>query len=320
MASFAPGTVRSFGRPNDNFTMLSNTFLRMPISPRAFRVAAFVLSHSADYAITQKGIARALALGLSTVAEALRDLEAAGLLIRQQARNARGHRLADQLLISQEPFTVEQREALTLESNDGAQVSELDSPYLDSEYAESNAPKKNNSMKKINPLEEKILPNADASSELPLPGLPSPAEKRKEGKPVTAELDAEFAEWWAIWPKRVGRGQALTAYRSARRTTGVTAAELSAGASAVATRWASTPKHERQYIPYPATWLNGQRWTDDAAALDAGAASGMGTVARTTDWAAYDAAGVNADGWDAVDAALIAKHADPSALWAAPTA
>ncbi|MGC3994064.1 MAG: hypothetical protein QM779_08170 [Propionicimonas sp.] len=77
----------------------------------------------------------------------------------------------------------------------------------------------------------------------------------------SASLDAEFAAWWRVWPRRVGKGQARKAYEGARR-------KVSAGALLRAVE----EQHDvlvraGQYCPHPSTWLNGERWEDDVAAI-----------------------------------------------------
>lgn len=67
--------------------------------------------------------------------------------------------------------------------------------------------------------------------------------------------DADFAEWYAAYPRHEGRGQARRAYRTARkRADGGT---LLRGAQAAHDRF--TPP----YVPLPASWLNGERWLDE---------------------------------------------------------
>ena len=70
-------------------------------------------------------------------------------------------------------------------------------------------------------------------------------------------LAADFADWWAAYPRKRGKGQALRAYRTARKKT--TAEEL---LTAISQQSKSLTARGAEYCPYPATWLNGERWTD----------------------------------------------------------
>lgn len=78
-------------------------------------------------------------------------------------------------------------------------------------------------------------------------------------KPPLNELDGEFESWYSAYPRREGRGQAFRAYRAARKK--VSAEILLNAVKRDALRFEGK---ERQFIPHPATWLNGERWADDA--------------------------------------------------------
>ena len=73
-----------------------------------------------------------------------------------------------------------------------------------------------------------------------------------------ADAPSEFDEWYAQYPKHVGRGQALKAYTDARKK--VEHAILLEGAKRASRQYAKTENH---FIPNPATWLNGERWLDE---------------------------------------------------------
>jgi len=81
---------------------------------------------------------------------------------------------------------------------------------------------------------------------------PSPSSKTK-----TIKFDA----WWAAYPRRVGKGAAERAYRSALKKTDHET--LLAGAHDAARKFSATAP---EFIPHPATWLNGERWLDEAPA------------------------------------------------------
>lgn len=87
---------------------------------------------------------------------------------------------------------------------------------------------------------------------------------KPDRKPTTADLDAEFADWWRQVPqgRKVGLNRARKAYEQARRK-GAGAADLLAGMMRDAAVWDDWPEGERQYIPHPATWLNDGRWKGD---------------------------------------------------------
>ncbi|NSX37814.1 hypothetical protein HTS88_15630 [Pseudarthrobacter oxydans] len=87
-----------------------------------------------------------------------------------------------------------------------------------------------------------------------------PAERTPSSKTALArQLAEDFQDWYAIYPKHVGRGAAVNSYNRARKN-GATPEELINGAR----RYAAERKgQDPQYTAAPATWLNQERWTDD---------------------------------------------------------
>lgn len=75
---------------------------------------------------------------------------------------------------------------------------------------------------------------------------------------------ADFDAFWQVYPRKVGKGQALKAYKAAAKH--ASAATILAGLQA---QLPVLRSREAAYIPHAATWLNGQRWLDDVTALQA---------------------------------------------------
>ena len=115
--------------------------------------------------------------------------------------------------------------------------------------------------------EEQELLSADADGSLPGLGA-SPAK--------TANPLRGFDEFYAAYPRHVGKGAARTKYEVAVKKGRATPEELLAAAQ----RYAGQCRgKDPKYIPHPATWLSQERWDDDdaaAAAKHAGAADGNG--------------------------------------------
>lgn len=65
--------------------------------------------------------------------------------------------------------------------------------------------------------------------------------------------DPAFAEFWAIYPRKVAKGAARKAWAKATRTSDPPT--IIAAASRVEDRG--------QYTPHPASWLNAERWLDE---------------------------------------------------------
>ena len=75
-------------------------------------------------------------------------------------------------------------------------------------------------------------------------------------------IDADFADWWQHYPRKVGKGQALRAYRTARKKTD--AATL---IEAITTQTGWLLRSGPAFCPHASTWLNGERWQDRADAI-----------------------------------------------------
>lgn len=74
--------------------------------------------------------------------------------------------------------------------------------------------------------------------------------------------DDGFATFWEQYPKKVAKPQALKAWKKIKPT-GQTLADLMAALEKqkVSADWL---KDGGQFIPHPASWLNGRRWEDQA--------------------------------------------------------
>ena len=91
-----------------------------------------------------------------------------------------------------------------------------------------------------------------------------PYGKNSQDKEKDKEKDKElsgFDEFWAAYPRKTGKGEAKKAWAKIRPD-----AELLQQILA-AVEWQSKcdqwQRDNGQYIPYPATWLNQQRWEDE---------------------------------------------------------
>lgn len=78
--------------------------------------------------------------------------------------------------------------------------------------------------------------------------------------------EAAFAEFWAEYPKKVGKGAAEKAFRKLKASV----YPLLIPAIERQRRTAQWQKDGGQYIPNPATWLNQERWLDEGTDAPAG--------------------------------------------------
>lgn len=88
----------------------------------------------------------------------------------------------------------------------------------------------------------------------------SETEKETKEKISSTDVDGEFEAFYAVYPRHVGRGQAIRAWRTAIK-------KADAGSIIAAARsfGESSAGGEERFIPHPASWLNGERWADGGA-------------------------------------------------------
>ena len=79
----------------------------------------------------------------------------------------------------------------------------------------------------------------------------------EEDSCASADAERDFDDWYQRYPRKRGRGQALKAYRAARKKT-----DHATLVEAIDAQAAHLTKDGIEYVPYPATWLNGERWAD----------------------------------------------------------
>lgn len=80
-------------------------------------------------------------------------------------------------------------------------------------------------------------------------------------RPPQRDLEAGFEDFWAAWPRKTAKPKAREKYRAALRA-GAAPERILASARAQAEAWRVDGK-DRQFIPYPATWLHQARYDDE---------------------------------------------------------
>lgn len=81
---------------------------------------------------------------------------------------------------------------------------------------------------------------------------------RTNNSSSSTDVDADFDQFWSLYPRKIGKGAARKAWATALHT--ATPDTIIAGLKQYApTRTGQDPK----YTPHPATWLNQQRWEDE---------------------------------------------------------
>lgn len=83
------------------------------------------------------------------------------------------------------------------------------------------------------------------------------SENEKEINNNTGDISL-FDLFWTSYPKKVGKEQARKAFTKLKPT----AEDVDTWIRAVEAQKQSRQWRDSQFIPYPATWLNGKRWQD----------------------------------------------------------
>ena len=83
-------------------------------------------------------------------------------------------------------------------------------------------------------------------------------ENQRNESDTSSSVDDGFAEFWAIYPRKVGKGAARKAWNKARKTATTEQIVVACNLSASVRR-----NQDPQYTAHPATWLNAERWLDD---------------------------------------------------------
>lgn len=140
---------------------------------------------------------------------------------------------------------------------------------------------------------EAVVPEETTLTE---PETPSPAKARaaRGSVPHPKEVEAAFAEFWPIYPRKVGKGDARRKYAAALKG-GASTAEILLGAR----RYAETCRNieDPRFIKHPATWLHKECWTDEpepkaAPKFNNGWVAVMHEAAMEAASGSYDAGGI----------------------------
>ena len=100
------------------------------------------------------------------------------------------------------------------------------------------------------------------NASLPIDGIDAPGNDTSSSQKKTEaeKYPADFLEWYAMYPRKKAKGDALKAYRAARKEIGhLELMEKTRKYVRYVEQW----QMEQQFIPYPATWLRASRWEDE---------------------------------------------------------
>jgi len=115
--------------------------------------------------------------------------------------------------------------------------------------------------------EEECKESKEGKKKTNTPASPSSVgpedSKPKPAKPEPTSFDI----WWAIYPRKAAKGDARKAWPKAvaeiQRRDGSTKDAAESWLIAFTSEFSKSPKATGGYCPYPATWLNSERFSDD---------------------------------------------------------
>jgi hypothetical protein len=200
------------------FTQIPNDWVRdSRLSLKSIGLLAQLLSHSEGWNVTISSLATANNCGRDLIAGAVRELEGAGYLVRQQNRSTGGE-FAEVVWWTAEPTGK--------------------SPSTGFPATVKPAPVEPAT---VNPLLKKTI-----------------SKKTINIEDQDKDLMVSFNEFWDIYPRKMGKGEAKAAFVKA-----VTKYGLETIFDGVR-RLASDPNLPApQFVPRAATWLNQERWDDE---------------------------------------------------------
>ena len=88
-----------------------------------------------------------------------------------------------------------------------------------------------------------------------------PKPKKRANYAMVDEDDPQFARFWDAYPKRVSKKDARKAWAKLAPSQQTVTAMVDALAWQVAHRRWDSDKYD--FAPYPASWLNDERWKDE---------------------------------------------------------
>lgn len=111
-------------------------------------------------------------------------------------------------------------------------------------------------------------------------GVAAPAQKDGAGPDLQTK---RFDEFWAAYPKKVGKGEARKSWRKIKPDAELHRKILAAVEEAK--RSEQWTREHGQYIPNPATWLNQSRWEDELTQ------KGVPELGGTENWRNFNSSG-----------------------------
>lgn len=257
------------------FTAVPNTIGRSRLPHTTVHLVVNLLSHAPGFHASYKLISQQTGMSSSTIAGCLENLKKLGVVnVRKElAKNGENtvnvyDFYSDRLDALTPEIVDEKLRGKTRVKNDPPAAPHFGNQSDPTSTIEATPLRKSKYKKtrsKTTDLKDKHMLISGEKSEndsLPIDVIepsenePSSSEKKKgDGK-----YPADFLEWYAIYPRKKAKGDALKAYRAAMK-------EVDHATLMEKTRkfvvFVEQSQQEQQYIPYPASWLRASRWEDE---------------------------------------------------------
>lgn len=221
--------------PQDNFTIIANAAIdAAEVSLKALGLYVWLASRPPQWATTVERIAQVRPDTEYAIGKCLNELVTAGLVARRRDVTPGGGwtQVLHLGTISRIPKT-----------------EDLEIPGSRNPKSDSTANSK---------TENKTNSRGENLFEQPGQRATTPSDCSKQA--LEQERSAAFAEFWDAYPRKVGKPKALAAWKT-RVVKLVEPVEVLAGLLWWRAKWAED-KTQSNFMPYPATWLNDERWRD----------------------------------------------------------
>lgn len=238
------------------------------------KLVLLVLADYADEAWScwpsQATIAEETELSVRQVRRILADLEEAGIVRREQRRRDDGYRTSDRIFLTSP-------DNLSPEiSPDMVSPKPPTSPATVSSETPVSPDICDNLTGHLRPISPDTMsgqePSVRTTREHTRAADPAPslalvpetvstptAPVRVPNAPTGTRYPSDFEAWWTLYPRKTAKNDAAKAWKRARGKASWD--ELRGGLERAVAGW-KRDKVDPQFIPHPATWLNGCRWED----------------------------------------------------------
>ena len=233
--------------------MLPNALLRDPrLSIKAKGLACLALSLPPGWEYSVAGLASVCGCGRDMIRGALKELEAAGYLAREQSHDDAGKFGSCRYVISDESALPEE----PLPEPEGLPLSGFPSTVK---------PTTGNPLTENPTVINKDILSKDVSNP---PKAPQGGRRSRAPKKEPDWRPERFAKFWEYYPRGEAKQAAIRAWDKLQPSDEL----IDTMAQALKRQVASESWQQGIGIPYASTWLNQQRWTDEKRQPSAGQA------------------------------------------------